>query len=148
LTETQQLDARQTGPGRPRPHDIDRHVGARIRQRRVLLGLTQQQLADLIGVTYQQAHKYEKGVNRIAVGRLYSIAKALAVDVAHFYEGLDGDSQFRPTAEQSLMIDLARNFVALRDPSQQEAICRLARAMASIDTASQSRPDRPALGKS
>ena len=51
---------------RPRAQDIDRHVGARMRERRIMLGLTQQQMADLIGVTYQQAHKYEKGINRIA----------------------------------------------------------------------------------
>jgi len=58
-----------TGPGRSRAQDIDRHVGARMRERRIMLGLTQQQMAELIGVTYQQAHKYEKGINRIASGR-------------------------------------------------------------------------------
>ncbi|HLY58110.1 MAG TPA: helix-turn-helix transcriptional regulator, partial [Stellaceae bacterium] len=51
-----------------RTQDIDRHVGARIRERRIMLGLTQQQLADLIGVTYQQAHKYERGINRVSAG--------------------------------------------------------------------------------
>ena len=75
-----------TNPGKPRAQDVDRHVGARMRHRRVTLGLTQQQMADLIGVTYQQAHKYEKGINRIAAGRLYSIAKALGVDVGYFFE--------------------------------------------------------------
>ena len=54
-------------PRRSRAQDVDRHVGARMRERRVMLGLTQQQMAELIGVTYQQAHKYEKGINRIAV---------------------------------------------------------------------------------
>ena len=63
--------------GRARAQDADRHVGARMRQRRTMLGLTQQQMAELIGVTYQQAHKYEKGINRVAAGRLYSIAQAL-----------------------------------------------------------------------
>jgi DNA-binding XRE family transcriptional regulator len=53
-----------------RTQDIDRHVGARVRERRIMLGLTQQQLADLIGVTYQQAHKYERGINRVSAGRL------------------------------------------------------------------------------
>jgi transcriptional regulator with XRE-family HTH domain len=76
------------GARRPRPQDVDRHIGARMRERRVMLGLTQQQLAELIGVTYQQAHKYEKGLNRVAGGRLYQIAQALGVEVAHFYEGL------------------------------------------------------------
>ena len=50
-----------------------------------MLGLTQQQMADLIGVTYQQAHKYEKGINRVAAGRLYSIARALGVEAGYFY---------------------------------------------------------------
>ena len=59
---------------RSRVQDVDRHVGARMRARRIMLGLTQQQLADLIGVTYQQAHKYEKGINRMATGRLYKVA--------------------------------------------------------------------------
>ena len=52
-----------------------------------MLGLTQQQMAELIGVTYQQAHKYEKGINRVAAGRLYHIAQALGVDVSYFFEG-------------------------------------------------------------
>ena len=71
--------------GRSRPQDVDRYVGARMRERRIMLGLTQQQMADLIGVTYQQAHKYEKGINRVAAGRLYSIARALGVEAGYFY---------------------------------------------------------------
>src|SRR5438876_11586473 len=60
-----------------RTQGIDRHVGARVRERRIMLGLTQQQLADLIGVTYQQAHKYERGINRVSAGRLFEIAQVL-----------------------------------------------------------------------
>ena len=63
--------------GRSRALDVDRYVSLRIRQRRIMLGLTQQQMAELIGVTYQQAHKYETGINRISAGRLYQIARAL-----------------------------------------------------------------------
>src|SRR5210317_2226402 len=87
----------QSGPGRSRAQDIDRHVGARMRERRIMLGLTQQQMAELIGVTYQQAHKYEKGINRVAAGRLYNIAQALGVDVGYFFEGLYSDKAFRAT---------------------------------------------------
>ena len=68
--------AQRSAPGRSRPQDIDRHVGARMRERRIMLGLTQQQMAELIGVTYKQAHKYEKGINRVAAGRLYSVAQS------------------------------------------------------------------------
>ena len=57
---------------------IDDHVGGRIRERRIMLGLTQQQLAEMIGVTYQQAHKYERGINRVSAGRLFQIARAYA----------------------------------------------------------------------
>src|SRR5919199_187202 len=76
-----------------RTQDIDRHVGARVRERRIMLGLTQQQLADLIGVTYQQAHKYERGINRVSAGRLYEIAQVLSVPVGYFYEGIQGEGE-------------------------------------------------------
>ena len=119
---------------RPRAQDMDRHVGARMRERRIMLGLTQQQMAELIGVTYQQAHKYEKGINRIAGGRLYAIAQALGVEVGFFYEGLEGQSgQFEPTAQQRLILELSRNFAAISDRRRQEAICDLARALANPD---------------
>src|SRR6478752_3660588 len=99
-----------------RPQDIDRHVGARMRERRIMLGLTQQQMAELIGVTYQQAHKYEKGVNRIAGGRLYTIAQALGVEVGYFYEGMQAQpDRFEPTAQQRLILELSRNFAAISD---------------------------------
>src|SRR6476620_8088928 len=68
-----------------RTQDVDRHVGARVRERRIMLGLTQQQLADLIGVTYQQAHKYERGINRVSAGRLFEVAQVLGVPVSYFF---------------------------------------------------------------
>jgi transcriptional regulator with XRE-family HTH domain len=102
----------------------------------MLLGLTQQQLADLIGVTYQQAHKYEKGINRIAGGRLYAIARALGVEVGFFYEGMDAQREAaEPTPKQRLLLELARNFVAISDRRQQEALCSLARSLASGNVA-------------
>jgi transcriptional regulator with XRE-family HTH domain len=117
--------------GRARPQDVDRYVGARIRERRILLGLTQQQMAELIGVTYQQAHKYEKGLNRVAAGRLYSIARALGVDVSYFYEGLQTAGGFMPSPSQRLLLDLARNFLNIPDPSHREAVAALARRLAA-----------------
>jgi DNA-binding XRE family transcriptional regulator len=89
--------AKEPAPRRARAQDVDRHVGARMRERRVMLGLTQQQMAELIGVTYQQAHKYEKGINRVAAGRLYNIAQALGVDMSYFFEGLSSDKAFSAT---------------------------------------------------
>ncbi|OQW60097.1 MAG: hypothetical protein A4S17_10955 [Proteobacteria bacterium HN_bin10] len=68
---------------------IDRKVGQRVRARRLEIGMSQEQLADLLGVTFQQVQKYEKGVNRIAVSRLFDIAGALAMSPGTFFEGLD-----------------------------------------------------------
>jgi transcriptional regulator with XRE-family HTH domain len=79
--------------GKARAQDIDRHVGNRMRERRIVLGLTQDQMAELIGVTYQQAHKYEKGINRVASGRLYQIAQALGVEVGYFFENWAGTTR-------------------------------------------------------
>ena len=127
------LKAREGTP-RPRAQDIDRIVGARMRERRMLLGLTQQELAELIGVTYQQAHKYEKGINRIAAGRLSRIARALGVEVGYFYEGAEADQpSIKPSPQQRLLLELARNFVALPSRKHQEAICNLARVLANAE---------------
>ena len=123
----------QAARGRLRSQDVDRHIGARVRDRRVLLGLTQQQMAELIGVTYQQAHKYEKGINRVSAGRLYRIARALGVQVSHFYEGLLNEGGTAPSPNQRLLLVLARNFLGIRDRKHQEAVISLAQALAESD---------------
>jgi transcriptional regulator with XRE-family HTH domain len=69
-------------------NDIDLHLGKRLRRRRRLLGLTQQQLAAAVGVRFQQIQKYECGANRISAARLWSLAEALEVPVSYFYDGL------------------------------------------------------------
>ena len=89
---------------------------------------------DRIGVTYQQAHKYEKGINRIAAGRLSRIAQALGVEVGYFYEGLTSTPEaVQVTPKQRQMLELTRNFMALPSRKHQEAICNLARVMANAD---------------
>ena len=122
--------AQRAAVRRARPQEVDRYVGARIRERRILLGLTQQQMAQLIGVTYQQAHKYEKGINRVAAGRLYSIARALGVEVSYFYEGLQSGGSLVPSLSQRMLLDLAGNFLNIPDPSHREAVAALARRLA------------------
>ncbi|SEH48857.1 helix-turn-helix domain-containing protein [Magnetospirillum fulvum] len=114
-----------------RANDIDRHVGARIRERRIMLGLSQQQMADLIGVTYQQAHKYERGINRISSGRLYEIAQALSVPVNYFFEGIDSNRASDLNARQRMCLELARNFATISNERHQEALSQLARALAA-----------------
>jgi transcriptional regulator with XRE-family HTH domain len=69
-------------------NDIDLHLGKRLRRRRRLLGLTQQQLANAVGVRFQQIQKYECGANRISAARLWQLAEALEVAVAYFYDGI------------------------------------------------------------
>jgi len=113
-----------------RTQDIDRHVGARIRERRIMLGLTQQQLADLIGVTYQQAHKYERGINRVSAGRLFEVARVLTVPVTYFFDGLDSDAEKSKTPRERMCLELARNFSQISNERHQEALSQLARALA------------------
>ncbi|MBL8645327.1 MAG: helix-turn-helix transcriptional regulator [Rhodospirillaceae bacterium] len=114
-----------------RANDIDRHVGIRIRERRVMLGLSQQQMADMIGVTYQQAHKYERGINRISAGRLYEISRVLNVPITFFYEGLDGrEDEGTVGQRQRMCLELARNFSNIGNEKHQEALSQLARALA------------------
>jgi transcriptional regulator with XRE-family HTH domain len=72
-------------------HPVDVHVGKRIRHRRWVSGTTQQQLADQVGIKFQQIQKYETGMNRVSASRLWDIAAALSVDVSFFFEGLDGN---------------------------------------------------------
>ena len=113
----------------PTVQRIERHVGLRIRQRRTDLGLTQQQLAGLIGVTYQQAHKYERGVNRVSAGRLYELAKALGVEVGFFYDGLDTGEVARLGTRQRMSLEVARNFAKIRNDRHRQVVSQLCRAL-------------------
>src|SRR6516164_66139 len=107
------MSATETKRTTSRTQDIDRHVGARIRERRIMLGLTQQQLADLIGVTYQQAHKYERGINRVSAGRLFEVAQVLGVPVSHFFDGLEQGSERGISPRERMCLELARNFAQI-----------------------------------
>ncbi|MGX9964273.1 helix-turn-helix domain-containing protein [Roseomonas sp. F4] len=125
-----------TGQGEERPGQrasaADRHVGARIRERRVMMGLSQQQLAKLIGVTYQQAHKYERGLNRISAGRLFEIGQVLGVPVSWFFDGLTPDSVgLEVSPRQRMCLELARNFALIDNEKHQEALSQMARALAA-----------------
>ena len=124
--------------GRSRALDVDHYVSLRIRQRRIMLGLTQQQMAELIGVTYQQAHKYETGINRISAGRLYQIAQALGVDIGYFFEDADPEHKAKPRQaelmpQQRMLLELARNFANIPNRKHQDALCNLARVLATGD---------------
>ena len=81
--------------------DVDIYVGKRLRRRRRLLGLTQQDLAAQVGVRFQQIQKYECGANRITASRLFSLATALNVNINYFFEGLAADGKQAPANDQA-----------------------------------------------
>ncbi len=80
---------------------VDRHVGQRLRLLRGLMGLSQEKLAQLAGVSFQQIQKYEQGTNRIGSGRLYRLSRVLGVQVGYFFEGLDAAFDGVPAARQA-----------------------------------------------
>jgi len=113
-----------------RADDVDRFVGEKIRERRIMLGLTQQELAKGIGVTYQQAHKYEQGVNRVSAGRLFEIARMLNTPVEFFFDGVGGEVQRETNPRERMGLELSRHFSMIRNEKHQEALSSLARALA------------------
>lgn len=101
------------------PHPVDVHVGKHIRQRRWLIGMTQQQLAEQIGIKFQQVQKYETGANRVSASRLWCIASALNVPISFFFEGLTtGNSASATEIPKELLegkeaLDLVRSYYAI-----------------------------------
>lgn len=88
------------------PNPIDRHVGGRIRLRRTMLGLSQEKLAEELGITFQQVQKYEKGMNRVGASRLWDLAQVLGVPVDFFYMDMDESSRKKsPRNISSLQAD-------------------------------------------
>lgn len=120
-------------------HPVDVHVGKRIRQRRWLVGMTQQQLAEQVGIKFQQIQKYETGANRVSASRLWDIAEALDVKVSFFFEGLtattgeDGAPQDMPAdlmGDKEAM-DLVRSYYAIPE-NQRRRLFELARVLSDV----------------
>jgi transcriptional regulator with XRE-family HTH domain len=109
---------------------IDEYVAGRIRERRTILGLSLKQVAEMIGVTYQQAHKYERGINRVPAGTLYEIARALNSPITYFYEGLGQETPPLVAPSKSMLLEMTRNFAEIQNEKHQEALSQLARALA------------------
>src|SRR5688572_31889855 len=78
---------------------IDKEIGSRMRMRRMLIGMSQEKLGEMLGLTFQQVQKYEKGTNRISVSRMIDIANVLGVDIHFFFEGLTGSKKAGGFAE-------------------------------------------------
>ncbi|MBI3672529.1 MAG: helix-turn-helix transcriptional regulator [Rhizobiales bacterium] len=124
------------------PNFIDVHVGNRIRMRRQIIGMSQEKLGELLGITFQQVQKYEKGSNRISASRLYYAAKTLGVPVQFFYDdlpGMDeaagfGESRDSDTVMAALMnadgVTLAKAFRDADGSGKRKLIATLARLIA------------------
>ena len=112
---------------------IDRHVGSRVRMRRIMLGMSQEKLGDSLGLTFQQVQKYEKGVNRVGAARLQQIANALDVPVTFFY---DGDNKAREVEsllflDSSFSLRLLRAYSKIKDQTVQRQLVSLMESIAA-----------------
>ena len=121
------------------PHPVDRHVGALIRVKRRALGISQSDLANALGITFQQVQKYERGTNRVSSSKLYEIAQKLDTPLSAFFEGLDtpegGDSiasSLIAFLGESGSQDLVTAFKAM-NPALRRQLVALAKAMAETD---------------
>lgn len=118
-------------------HPVDVHVGKRVRHRRWMVGMTQQQLAGKVGIKFQQIQKYETGMNRISASRLWDIAEALDVPVSFFFEGLedqtDGSAMEKDGVPSDILADkealeLIRSYYLIPE-MQRRRLFELARAI-------------------
>ena len=125
------------------PNATDKHVGARVRMRRMMLGMSQTNLGDGLGLTFQQVQKYEKGTNRISAGRLQQISDILQVDIPFFFEGLPDVSALsgKDTAPPSPSyvsdylatsdgLSLTKAFMQIRNAQLRRSIVNLVEAIA------------------
>ncbi|CUH69068.1 transcriptional repressor DicA [Thalassovita autumnalis] len=120
-------------------HPVDVHVGKRVRHRRWMVGMTQQQLAEKVGIKFQQIQKYETGTNRVSASRLWAIAEALNVEVSFFFEGLDGDQE--EAGAETLgpadliadkeALDLVRSYYGIPE-HQRKRLFELARCLSDV----------------
>ena len=97
------------------PDPTDKHVGSRVRMRRLMLGLSQTKIADALGLTFQQVQKYEKGVNRISASRLQHMCNVLEVPVSYFFEGLPAVSDAAKGKTTELSPAYVNEFLASSD---------------------------------
>jgi transcriptional regulator with XRE-family HTH domain len=123
-------------------HPVDVHVGKRVRHRRWMVGMTQQQLGDIVGIKFQQIQKYETGMNRISASRLWDIAQALGVSISFFFEGFEDEAAAagpqHSEAEQrgDLLADkealeLVRSYYAIPE-AQRRRLFDLARVLSDV----------------
>jgi transcriptional regulator with XRE-family HTH domain len=107
---------------------VDSHIGRRIREERIKRGMSQSELAQRIGITYQQAHKYERGVNRTSASRLLQIASILEVEISELLPSSRVVHTPVPLGRQEL--ELVRNFVRIGSEQRRQLVCQLVRTLA------------------
>ncbi len=120
-------------------HPVDEHVGKRLRQRRWLVGMTQQQLAEHVGIKFQQIQKYETGANRVSASRLWDIASTLDVSINFFFDGLQAEKGVKIQSDaipSDLMgdkeaLDLVRSYYAIPE-NQRRRLFDLARVLSDV----------------
>ena len=134
------IEAAEIGRGEG-PHPVDRHVGLRIRMRRKEMGVSQERLAEALGITFQQVQKYERGANRVSASKLWEIAAALKTPVAYFFDGLSapedqpvvGETGFDRAINEFLMspegLEIASLFVRIEKPGLRRQMVHLMRAL-------------------
>lgn len=122
---------------------IDAQVGNRVRIRRMLIGMSQEKLGDLLGLTFQQVQKYEKGVNRIGAGRLFEIARILGVPIDFFYDGVASSADTLASAAPPVMefvssgegLQLSLAFMKIKDPKVRKRVLDLVKSLADEEEA-------------
>lgn len=122
-------------------HKVDVHVGKRIRQLRWLTGMTQQKLAEMVGIKFQQIQKYETGANRVSASRLWDIAAAMDNDVSFFFEGLrEGEEETTLASDGGALVDmigdkeamdLVRSYYSIPE-NQRRRLFELARVLSDV----------------
>lgn len=125
------------------PNPVDRHVGTRVRMRRMMVGMSQEKLGEALGITFQQIQKYEKGTNRISASRLQQTSRVLGVPIDFFYEGapqFDSEAAggFEESASPAYMAELTTNdglnllkaFASIKSARVRRRVVELVRALA------------------
>lgn len=129
-----------------RSNPIDAHVGSRVRQKRMFLGMSQEMLGKAVGLTFQQIQKYERGINRIGASRLFTLSKVLDVPISFFFDDMPralaaAGAKARGFADASVKFeadpmasretaDLVRAYYRIEDPKQRRRVLELLRSMA------------------
>ncbi len=130
------------------PHPIDQHVGNRVRLRRMMLGFSQDKLAQALGLTFQQVQKYERGANRVSASKLFEIARVLGVQISYFFQDLDGEaatavqgmaeSAAEPFEHEQLQrretAELVRAYYHISNPQVRKRMLDLIKAVAAGDS--------------